>query len=170
MFHLRYAYFAMVTAVVLANYLVLFPISDWLTWGAFAYSFTYLITELTNRFLGPSIARRVVYVGFIFASIPSFALSTPRIAIASLLAFLISQLIDIAIFNKYRDLTWWYAPFFSSVGASIVDTFIFFTVAFSGLGLPYMTWALGTLFVKLLMDVILLAPFRIAMRKVPRAA
>ena len=62
--------------VVISNYLVQFPIhyfqlSEILTYGAFSYPVTFLITDLANRAYGKSVARKVVYFGFIILSIHS---------------------------------------------------------------------------------------------------
>ena len=76
-FTLYSAFAYMVCVVALTNYLVLFPINDWLTCGAFAYPFSFLITELTNRFYGSKCARQVVYVGFILGALFSAWLATP---------------------------------------------------------------------------------------------
>ena len=51
---------AMAVIVVASNVLVQYPINDWLTWGAFTYPAAFLVTDLTNRALGPSRARWVV--------------------------------------------------------------------------------------------------------------
>ena len=56
--------------VVVSNYLVQFPIqyyglSEILTFGAFSYPITFLITDLANRAYGKKVARKVVYFGFI---------------------------------------------------------------------------------------------------------
>ena len=55
--------------VVASNYLVQFPIqyfglNEILTYGAFSYPVTFLITDLANRAYGKLTARKVVYVGF----------------------------------------------------------------------------------------------------------
>ena len=78
------------------------PINDWLTYGALTYPGAFLVTDLTNRGLGPRVARRVVYVGFALAVILSIYFATPRIAIASGAAFLVAQLLDIQIFNRLQ--------------------------------------------------------------------
>src|SRR5436305_15151868 len=95
---------AMAVVVVLSNILVQHPFSyrlgalnlaDILTWGAFSYPLTFLVTDTTNRLLGAAVARRVVYVGFGVAIVLSVWASTPRIAFASGPAFLAGQLLDI---------------------------------------------------------------------------
>ena len=58
-------------------------LADLLTWGAFSYPLAFLVTDTTNRLLGPRVARRVVYLGFAVAVVLSSWFATPRIAIAS---------------------------------------------------------------------------------------
>ncbi len=151
---------AMAVVVTVSNIVVEIPINDWLTWGALTYPFAFLVTDLTNRALGPSKARLVVVVGFLAALVMSLLLAEPRIALASVTAFLLAQLLDVALFDKLRRGAWWKAPIISSVVASFVDTLIFFSLAFAGTGLPWETWALGDYGVKLAMVAILIIPFR----------
>lgn len=165
MYNLRNAFIAMTFIVVASNYLVLFPINDWLTWGAFSYPISFLVTELTNRKLGPQKARKVVYLGFILAVLLSAWLATPKIALASGTAFLFSQLLDILVFNRLRNAAWWCAPLFASVIASTLDASIFWGIAFWGENVPLVTWALGDTAVKIAVDVAMLTPFRFAIRR-----
>jgi uncharacterized PurR-regulated membrane protein YhhQ (DUF165 family) len=51
----------------------------------------------------------------------------------------------------------------SSTLASVWDTAVFFSLAFAGTGLPWITWAIGDLGVKLAMALALLIPFRALM-------
>lgn len=154
---------AMVGVVALSNVAVQYPINDWLTWGAFTYPFAFLVNDLTNRRLGPAAARRVVYAGFALAVLLSLYLATPRIALASGAAFLVAQLLDVAAFDRLRRLSWWKAPLFSSGTASMIDTAVFFGVAFAGSGLPWVTWALGDYAVKVAMSLAALPPYRLLM-------
>jgi len=157
---------AMTLVVAASNWLVQFAINDWLTWGAFSYPFAFLVTDLTNRAYGARRARQVVAVGFLVAVALSFALVEPgfwRIPVASGAAFLIGQLLDVSVFNRLRRSSWWLAPLVSSTLASVLDTAIFFSGAFAGEELPWITWALGDLAVKLAMALLLLAPFRLLM-------
>lgn len=151
---------AMAVVVVASNWLVQFPINDVLTWGAITYPFSFLVTDLTTRLKGPGPARRAVWVGFAVAVLLSIWLATPRIALASGTAFLVGQLLDIQVFQKLRQGSWWRAPLVSSTVGSVVDTALFFSLAFAGTGLPWVTLALGDLGVKLAMAVLALAPFR----------
>jgi uncharacterized PurR-regulated membrane protein YhhQ (DUF165 family) len=154
------ALIAMTVVVTASNWLVQFPINEVLTWGAITYPFSFLITDLTTRLQGPERARRVVWVGFALAVLLSIWLATPRIALGSGAAFLAGQLLDIQLFQRLRAGSWWRAPLVSSTMGSIVDTGLFFTLAFAGTGLPWVTLALGDLAVKLLLAVLALAPFR----------
>ena len=80
-----------------SNVLVQFPINSWATWGAFVYPVGYLISELTNQWAGPAQAPLVAWVGFGVAAVQSSILATPRIASASSSAFLVSQMLDVAV-------------------------------------------------------------------------
>ena len=131
----------MAVIVVASNILVQFLVGDWLTWGAFTYPFAFLVTDLMNRLHGPSAARRVVLAGFVVGLACSFVgsqiegpfgpLVSLRVAIGSATAFLVGQLLDVAVFNRLRAGSWWRAPFVSSVAGSVLDTAIFFPLAFS---------------------------------------
>lgn len=162
---LKTVYLSMIIAVTASNYFVQFPLNDWLTWGALTYPLTFLINELTHAFHGPKIARRVVYVGFSLAVIFSIALATPRIACASGTAFLAAQLADIYVFRKFRQWTWWCAPFFASLFASFLDTLLFWYLAFWGDTLPFFTLMTGDFLVKFALDLMMLVPFRLLIRK-----
>ena len=151
---------AMTVIVVASNWLVQYPINDVLTWGAITYPFSFLVTDLTTRLQGPALARRAVWVGFALAVALSIWLATPRIALASGTAFLAGQLLDIQVFQKLRAGSWWRAPLVSSTMGSVVDTALFFSLAFAGTDLPWHSLALGDLAVKLLLAVLALAPFR----------
>lgn len=151
---------AMVVVIASANWLVQFPINEWLTWGAFSYPFVYLVSDLTNRAVGPAAARKVAWVGFAIAVLLSLLLAPWRIAVASGSAFIVSQLMDIAVFNRWRRHSWWKAPLWGSVLASAVDTAVFFFIAFAGTGMDWTLLAAGDLAVKCLMALLLLAPYR----------
>ncbi|TLP68800.1 VUT family protein [Parasedimentitalea maritima] len=133
---------AMATIVVASNILVQFLFGQWLTWGAFTYPFAFLVTDVMNRVYGAGPARKVVFVGFIVGVICSLIgtqimgefgpLVTLRIAIGSGLAFLTAQMLDVSIFSALRQGAWWRAPLASTLVGSVVDTTIFFSIAFSG--------------------------------------
>jgi len=161
---------AMCLIVAGSNFLVQFPINDWLTWGALSYPVAFLVTDLLNRRFGPGPARRVAWTGFAAAVVASLWIASPRIALASGSAFLCAQLLDIHVFDRLRAGQWWRAPLVSGTLATTLDTFMFFAIAFAGTGLPWMTWAAGDLAVKLAVNAFMLAPFRALMWNLGRPA
>ena len=164
--------------VIASNYLVQFPVSYYgleevLTYGAFTYPITFFITDLSNRAYGKIVARKVVYIGFVIGILLTLFISTNfsdiisiRIAIGSGLAFLIAHNIDIKIFDSLRKLHWAVAPLSSSIIGSIIDTFLFFSIAFYGTEVPWITLALGDLSVKLVIALLMLIPFRFLIKSI----
>ena len=167
----------MMGSIVLAsNYLVQFPVqyyglSEILTYGAFTYPMAFLITDLSNRSFGKEVAKKIVYFGFfigisftLFFSTSFSDLISIRIAIASGTAFLISQRLDVYIFDKLRNRYWFIPPLASSINGSFIDTFLFFSIAFYATGIPWFTLAIGDLMVKLFVALLMLIPFRILLK------
>lgn len=180
---------AMCAAVAASNILVQYPVhhfglQDILTYGAFTYPFAFLVNDLTNRRFGPLAARRVVYAGFALGFIMSIWLASPRLAVASGSAFLFAQLLDISVFSRLRRLRWWKAPLAAAVCGSILDTVLFFSLAFAapfsvldtafgladssltdqvqwfGANMPlWLSLALGDFGVKVIMAVVMLGPY-----------
>lgn len=180
---------AMALTVAASNVLVQYPfghfgLQELLTWGAFTYPVAFLVTDLANRNHGAAAARKVVYAGFAVAVVLSAWLATPRIALASGTAFLVAQLIDVLVFDRLRKRAWWQAPLISSVIGAVVDTMLFFSLAFAarfavldtGLGLEdgslafavpflggeaplWMSLALGDFCVKVAMALLALLPY-----------
>ncbi len=187
------AILAMAATVLASNILVQFLLGDWLTWGALTYPFAFLVTDVTNRVQGSVAARKVVIAGFIvgvLCSLTAAALgaTTPRIAVASGTAFLLAQLLDIRVFDWLRQRDWWQAPFLSSLVGSVLDTVLFFTIAFAaflpvdantgwaneavpllGAGPLAPLWAslaVADWGVKLALALLALVPFRLIVRKI----
>ena len=164
--------------VVLSNYLVQFPIQHFglneiLTYGAFSYPITFLITDLANRAYGKLVARKVVYVGFTIGVLLTLFVSTNfsdiisiRIAVGSGVAFFIAQNFDVQIFDSLRKKIWYAAPLTSSIVGSVTDTFLFFSIAFYATGIPWVTLAFGDLAVKLFIALVMLVPFRLLISKI----
>ena len=166
----------MATCVATSNYLVQFPVSWIGTWGTAIFPICFLVTDLTNRVYGAAAARRVVYAGFAVGVPVSLLLlpDEPRIAVASGVAFLSSQLLDVAIFDALRgSKTWWVPPLCSTVTSSALDSALFGTIAFLGTEMPiecwpllgevphWVTWGVGDFFVKSTFAVLNLIPFRV---------
>ena len=168
--------FFMGVVVLSSNFLVQFPVNHYglnniLTYGAFSYPVAFLITDLANRSYGKIVARKIVYLGFLIGIVFTLFFSTNftdlisiRIAFGSGTAFLVAQLLDVQIFDRLRKNRWYVAPLASSSIGSIVDTFLFFSIAFFGTGVPWVTLSLGDLTVKLFVAIVMLIPFRLLLK------
>tara|TARA_R110002167_G_scaffold154297_1_gene348516 strand:+ start:362 stop:1033 length:672 start_codon:yes stop_codon:yes gene_type:complete len=157
-------YLAMFHLLIIAssNYLVQIPftiLGFHTTWGAFTFPFIFLATDLTVRIFGASLARKIIFLVMIPSLIVSYVLSVlfaqgafqgietlssfdgfvGRIAIASLLAYLLGQALDIQVFNRLRQLKkWWIAPAASTLFGNGLDTLAFFGIAFYQSPDPFM--------------------------------
>ena len=170
--------FLMAFVVAISNYLVQFPIKyfsleNLLTYGAFSYPVAFLITDLSNRRYGKSIAKKIVYLGFTLGIVLTLYFSTNysdlisiRIAIGSGTAFLVAQLIDVHIFDRLRKKIWFIAPLTSSLIGSCIDTFLFFSISFYGTGVNWVTLSFGDLSVKIFVALTMLIPFRLLLYRI----
>ncbi|WP_434953249.1 7-cyano-7-deazaguanine/7-aminomethyl-7-deazaguanine transporter [Shewanella sp. HL-SH4] len=137
-----------------SNYLVQLPFQVFgyhTTWGAFSFPFVYLATDLTVRIFGQQAARQIIFKAMFPALIVSYLIGVLfhqgqfqqfdalleantfvfRIAFASFIAYLIGQLMDITVFAQLRKArAWWIAPAASTLIGNLVDTLVFFSVAF----------------------------------------
>lgn len=132
-----------------------------LTVGALAIPLVYLTTDLLNELYGPTATRMVVYMGLV-ANLVLVGLSqvaivvpvatasgtatqeqfvavfatTPRIVLASIVAYLSSSLVDVWIFHWLRRLTrermFWLRKNGSTVVSQLLDSCLFVSVAFVG--------------------------------------
>ena len=170
--------FLMALVVVTSNFLVQFPVNymelkDLLTYGAFTYPIAFLITDLSNRRYGKNTAKKIVYWGFALGVFLTLYFSTNysnfisiRIAIGSGTAFLVAQLIDVNIFDRLRKKIWFTAPLVSSLIGSSIDTFLFFSIAFYGTDINWITLSLGDLIVKIFVALMMLVPFRLLLSRI----
>jgi uncharacterized integral membrane protein (TIGR00697 family) len=137
-----------------SNYLVQLPFQIFgfhTTWGAFSFPFVYLATDLTVRIFGQSAARKIIFKAMLPALLISYVIGVVfhqggfqglsaladlnsfvfRIAFASFIAYMVGQLMDITIFAKLRKTrSWWVAPAVSTLIGNLVDTIVFFGLAF----------------------------------------
>ncbi len=137
-----------------SNYLVQLPFTVFgihSTWGAFTFPFIFLATDLTVRIFGAGLARKIIFWVMLPALVVSYVLSViffegkfqglgqllelnlfvARIALASFMAYLLGQILDIYVFNRLRQLKkWWVAPTCSTLLGNALDTLAFFSIAF----------------------------------------
>ncbi len=160
--------------IILANIQVVVTIDFFglaITLGNVAYASSYLITDLLGELYGKKAARKAVSIGFfslimmtiimnivllytptteaqvLYESVANIFSLMPRIAIASLLAYAISQRIDVFIYHKLKHLEGsklWMRNNISTMLSQLVDTLIFTIVAFVGV---YSTPILLSIFV-----------------------
>ena len=151
-----------IAIIIASNYLVQLPISllGWhTTWGAFSFPFIFLATDLTVRLIGKQAARVVIARVMLPALLASYVVSVLfhngvfggfsalaefngfvfRIALASFCAYVLGQLLDVQVFDRFRrNSGWWVAPAVSSVVAQALDTAAFFAIAFWRSSDPFM--------------------------------
>lgn len=137
-----------------SNYLVQIPFTLFgfhTTWGAFTFPFIFLATDLTVRIFGAKMARSIIFFVMLpalavsyflsviffegqyqgFSQLGEFNLFVARIAIASFMAYLLGQILDVHVFNRLRPLKqWWVAPTCSTLFGNAIDTLAFFAIAF----------------------------------------
>lgn len=122
--------------VIIANYGVQFHLgSSPLTFGALTYPFSFLLLDVLSEKYRRQDVSKVIALAICIAFYPSYISSTPQIALASILAFCISQPVDVAIFYAFKRFCpklWWLRNGFSTIFAQGFDTLIFFSVAFMG--------------------------------------
>lgn len=146
--------------ITISNYLVQItfeirvPFTDWViptTWGTFTFPFIFLATDLTVRVFEAELARKIIFVVMLPALLISYAISVLffetqfqgfsalaefnffvfRIALASFSGYVVGQFLDILVFNRLRQgKSWWLAPMCSTIFGTLIDTFVFFAVAF----------------------------------------
>lgn len=140
--------------ICVSNYLVQLPFQLFgyhTTWGAFSFPFVYLATDLTVRIFGQTAARSIILKAMVPALMISYVIGVLfhqgsfqgadslaqwntfvfRIAFASFAAYLIGQLVDITVFARLRaSRSWWVAPAASTIVGNLVDTLVFFSIAF----------------------------------------
>lgn len=129
--------------IAISNYLVQFPVvvlgMDY-TLGTFTFPIIVLATDLTVRLSSSDNARKVISIAFVPAFIISYFFADFRIAIASVAAYATGQLLDIFVFSRVRDKIgdnglnlspkWYLAPVISTFFAQLIDTYLFYGIAF----------------------------------------
>jgi uncharacterized integral membrane protein (TIGR00697 family) len=145
--------------------------------GVIVFSTTFLITDILSEHWGKKYARKAVWAGFyailiLFASVfivtaweaAPFASEiaekfaevialTPRIAIAGVIAYMISQNHDVWAFHFWKDRTGgrylWLRNNASTVTSQLLDSVIFIMIAFYGV-FPVVPLIIGQWVVKII--------------------
>ncbi|MGR4068292.1 7-cyano-7-deazaguanine/7-aminomethyl-7-deazaguanine transporter [Billgrantia sp. C5P2] len=151
-----------ILVIAASNYLVQLPFTLFgfhTTWGAFSFPFIFLATDLTVRLFGKGPARAIIMRVMLPALVISYVVSVifprgsfvglealgegnlfvARIALASFMAYVLGQLLDVQVFDRLRGLrAWWIAPAVSTVLGNLADTAAFFAMAFHRSPDPFM--------------------------------
>ncbi len=163
--------------IALSNWLVNYKFTVFghvLALAAFTFPLVVVATDLTVRMIGKETGRLVVGLSFIPAIVASMAIimisGAPqhvavRIGVASGLAYLVSTLLDVYVFQYFREKyqQWWIAPTLSSVVATVIDTYTFFGAAFwknvgSRFEHNWVEVATNHIFVKMLVSLLVILP------------
>jgi uncharacterized integral membrane protein (TIGR00697 family) len=149
--------------------------------AVFIYALTFTLIDLINERLGKQGARQVVYAAFLsnvlLAGYMQFAIwlpaapfygaegqaafasvlgSTWRVVAASLVAYLVSSLIDVQVFAWWRERVGrhrWARVLISNSVSTLVDSAVFITIAFLGV-MPILPLIAGQYIVKMVVTVI----------------
>lgn len=177
--------FCHILLITVSNLLVQYPFTVFgfhTTWGAFSYPAIFILTDLTTRTTSARKARNIIFCSMIPGLLISYFIASYldgtcylntlltihplplRIALACFIAYLVGQLLDISVFQYYRNhVSWWVAPALSTTLGNLIDTFLFFSIAFYHSTNPFLSqnWpeiAMVDLFFKILISLIAFVP------------
>ena len=158
------------TLLLVANIIAVKPVAlgGWvLPAGVIAYPFTFLITDTISELYGRRVATRVVWYGFVLSAAMAILVyiakvlpaavfwqnqsaydsilgSVPRLILGSMIAYLMSQHIDVVMFHILRHFTsgrhLWLRNTASTTISQSIDTVLFISIAFSGSVPPSVLW------------------------------
>ncbi|MBL7481513.1 7-cyano-7-deazaguanine/7-aminomethyl-7-deazaguanine transporter [Legionella bononiensis] len=145
--------------ITISNILVQYPIEllgFHTTWGAFTYPAIFILTDLTTRISSATTARNIIFRSMIPGLVISYSVASYletqnwndffvlhlmplRIAFACFIAYVVGQLLDIFVFQRYRaNSSWWLAPTLSTTVGNFIDTILFFAIAFYHSSNPFL--------------------------------
>jgi len=165
-------YVWMGVAIILANMQVLKTIGIFgfvTALGNIIYGTTFLVTDILNEKYGQKAARKAVWIGFFMLIATTLVMQIcllfvphesdfsqgslqtifgflPRIAFASLLAFIVSQHHDVWSFGVLKRKTkgkyLWFRNNASTLVSQLIDNVIFTAIAFTGIlsWIPFLGW------------------------------
>ena len=163
--------------------------------AVFIYALTFTLIDLINDRLGKEGARRVVYAAFLanllLAAYTQFAIwlppapffgaegqaafagvlgSTWRVVASSLIAYLVSSLIDVQVFAWWRERVGrhrWARVLTSNAISTLIDSTVFIIIAFLGV-MPVLPLIAGQYLVKMIVTVISIPLiYTVRMRQAP---
>ena len=184
-----------IIANVTAGKPVLLPGNIVVPAAVFIYAITFTLIDLVNDRLGKQGARYVVYTAFLanllLAAYTRFAIAMPappfyegqeafagvlgstwRIVVASLIAYLVSTLIDVQVFAWWRERVGryrWARVLVSNSVSTLIDSAVFITIAFLGV-MPVLPLITGQYVVKMAVTLVSIPLiYAVKARRVPAA-
>ena len=177
-----------VISVIIANIQVIKTVEIFgfvATLGNIVYGSSFLVTDILNENYGKKAAKKAVYLGFttIFCVVVLMQLAIlfiphksdfsqnslitifsfmPRIAFASMIAFVLSEFHDVWAYSLLREKSKkiWFANNLSTIISQLIDTLIFVAIAFWGIfELPIIIDIFFTTYVFKLIVALLDSPF-----------
>ena len=155
-------------------------VSFFATAGTILFAVTYLVTDIVNEKFGRDEARRMVFIAFGMQAIVAIFLymvisATPapfylnqeafesvlggslRVIGASLLAFIVCELMDVYLFHWFKQVTngkhLWMRSAFSTLPTMVIDSILFVSLAFYGI-LPIWPIIIGLIVVKWIVGIV----------------
>lgn len=101
------------------------------TAGTYFAGLTLVLRDIVQDLAGRTPLRTAVLLVLLIGvgGVLSYVLADPMIAVASVVAFVVSELVDAAIYSPLRDRGFVRAAFTSNVAGAIVDTWLFLAIA-----------------------------------------
>ncbi|MCL6647744.1 MAG: VUT family protein [Chloroflexi bacterium] len=96
--------------------------------GVYFAGLAFTLRDLTHEALGTGVVVAAILVGALLS-----ALISPQVALASGVAFLFSELLDLLVYTPLRHRHWMAAVFCSNVAGLVADSAIFLALAFGSL-------------------------------------
>lgn len=97
--------------------------------GVYFAGVAFTLRDITQEFLG----RLAVACAILAGAALSWLVASPALAVASAVAFGVSELADFAVYTPLRDRGWTLAVLCSNVAGLIVDSVLFLLLAFGSL-------------------------------------
>jgi len=120
-----------------------------------------LLRDAVHEWLGAKVALTAILIGAVL----SYMLADPFIAIASLVAFSVSELSDFAVYSRIRERSRELGILASGVVGSVVDSVLFLSIAFGSLA-----HLEGQIFGKVLVTVVAAAALFFGKKHLPTLA
>ena len=132
------------------------------TAGTYLIGMLFILRDLIQDVVG----KFAVFAAIAVGAVLSFLISSPFIAVASVVAFVLAEVIDFAIYTPLRKRGYVRAAVASNLVGSVVDTVAFLAVA----GFPIMAALTGQIVGKMLVTAVVILGVRVVQTRQARRA